>query len=158
MLKFIRRFPNKISQYHNLKAINIVTRLRLGLSHLWEHKFKCSFQDTLNPLCSRGLYIETTSHYFLHCSIFHAGRTTLLNNINEIDSTVLNKSESVVTCILLYGDKSFKDEVNWLILNATIYFVLSTNRLDEPFYLLWIHGAFLFIHDSMVAIVQFLNF
>ena len=38
--------------------------------------------------------------------------------------------------ILLYGNKSFKDEVNLLILNATIDFVLSTNRFDEPLYLL----------------------
>ena len=63
--------------------------------------------------------------------MFHAERSTLLNNINEIDSTILNKSESVVT-----RDESFKDEVNLLILNATIDFVLSINIFDEPLYLL----------------------
>ena len=94
-----------------------------------------SFQDTLNPLCSCGHDIDTTSHYFLHCPLFHAEQSTLLNNINEIDSTIFNKSESVVTRILLYGDESFKDEVNFLILNATIDYVLSTNRFDEPLYL-----------------------
>ena len=52
------------------------------------------------------------------------------------DSTIRNKSESVVTCILLYGDESFKDEVNLLILNAAIDFVLFTNRFDETPYLL----------------------
>ena len=62
--------------------------------------------------------------------MFHAERSTLLNNINEIDSTILNKSESVVT-----RDESFKDEVNLLILNATIDFVLSINIFDEPLYL-----------------------
>ena len=59
----------------------------------------------------------------------------LLNNINEINSTIFNKIDSVVTCILLYGDESFKDEVNLLILNATTDYVLSTNRSDEPLYL-----------------------
>ena len=59
-----------------------------------------------------------------------------MNNINEIDTTILNKSKSVVTCILLYGGESLKDEVNLLILNATIDFVLSASRFDEPFYLL----------------------
>ena len=63
--------------------------------------------------------------------MFHAERSTLLNNINEIDSAILNKSESVVT-----RDESFKDEVNLLILNATIDFVLSINIFDEPLYLL----------------------
>ena len=130
ILEFIRPSPNKTFQCHNLKGIKLVTRLRLGLSHLWEHKFKHSFQDTLNPLCTCGLDIETTSHYFLHCPLFHAERSTLLSNINEIDSAIFNKSESVVTHILLYGDESFKDEVNLVILNATIDYVLSTNRFD----------------------------
>ena len=89
----------------------------------------------MNPLCCCGLDIETIYHYFLHCPLFHAERSTLLNNINETDSTIFNKSDSVVTLILLYGNKSFKDEVNLLILNATIDFVLSTNRFDEPLYL-----------------------
>ena len=136
ILKFIRHSPNKNFQCHNPKGIKLVTRLRLDLSHLREHKFKHSLQDTLNPLCSSGLNVKTTSHYFLHYSLFHDERSTLLNNINEIDSGIFNKSESVVTRILLYGDESFKDEVNLLILNATIDFVLSTNRFHEPLYLL----------------------
>ena len=69
-------------------------------------------------------------------SLFQAERSTPLNNINEIDSTIFNKSESVETRILLYSNESFKDDVNVLILNATIDFVLSTNRFDEPFYFL----------------------
>ena len=59
-----------------------------------------------------------------------------IHNVNGIDSAIFNKSDSVVTRILLYGNESFKDEVNLLILNATIDFVLSTNRFDEPLYLL----------------------
>ena len=66
----------------------------------------------------------------------HAERSTLLNNMKEIYSTIFNKSESVVTGILLYGDLSFKDKVTLLILNAAVDFVLSTNRFDEPFSLL----------------------
>ena len=133
--KFIRPSRNKIFQCHNPKGTKLVTRLTLGLSHLREHKFKYSFQHTLNPLCSGGHDIETTSHYFLHSPLFYAEQSTLLNNINEIDSTILNKSESVVTCILLHGDESFKDEVNLLILNATIDYVLFTNRFTEARYL-----------------------
>ena len=48
----------------------------------------------------------------------HAERSTLLNNMKEIYSTIFNKSESVVTGILLYGDLPFKDKVTLLILNA----------------------------------------
>ena len=132
--------PNKIFQSHNSKEMKSLTRLRLGQSQFRECKFKHSFQDTLNPLFSYGLDIETTSHYFLYCLLFHAQPSTLLNKINEI----FDKSDSVVTCILLYGNKSFVDEVTLLILNATIDFVLSTNRFDEPLYPPWIHGCFSF--------------
>ena len=55
ILKFIRPSHNNIFQCHNPKGIKLVTRLKLGLSHLQEHTFKHSFQDTLNPLCSCGL-------------------------------------------------------------------------------------------------------
>ena len=136
--------PSKIFQCHSPNGIKLVTRLKLGLSHLPQHKLKYSFQDTLNPLCSCCLNIETTSHYFLHFHLFHAEWSTLLNNINEIDSTILNKSESFVMPIMLYSEESFKDEVNFLMLNATIDFVSSTNRFDEPLYLLWIHRCFSF--------------
>ena len=136
ILKLMRPSPNKIFHCHNPKRIKLVKRLRLGLSHLRKHNFKHSFQDTLNPLCSCGLNIETTSHYFLQCPWFHTEQFTLLNNMKEINSTISKKSQSVVTRILLYDNKSFKDEVNSLILNATTDFVLSTNRFDEPLYLL----------------------
>ena len=119
-----------------LKGIKLVTRLRLGLSYLRDHKFNHSFQDILNPLFSCGIDIETTTHYFLHCPFFHAERSTLLNNINKIHSTIFNKNKSVVTLILLYGYESFKDEVSLLIVNATIDSVLPRNRFDEPLYLL----------------------
>ena len=35
-----------------------------------EHKFKHSFQDSINPLCSCSLDVESTIHYFLHCPLF----------------------------------------------------------------------------------------
>ena len=136
ILKCIRPSRNTIFQCHNPKGIKLVTRLRFDLSYLREYKFKHGFQDTLNPLCSCGHDIETTFHYFLHCPLFHAERSTLLKNISEINSTIFNKNESVVTRILVYGDESFKDEVNLLLLNESIDFVLSTNRFDEALYLL----------------------
>ena len=72
-----------------------------------------------------ALLEEVSSHYFLHCRLFHAGRSTLLNNLKETDITILNKGESVMTHIQLYGEESFKDKVNFLILNASIDFILS---------------------------------
>ena len=48
ILKFIRPSPNSVYNCHNPRGISLVTRLRLGLSHLREHNFKHDFQNTLN--------------------------------------------------------------------------------------------------------------
>ena len=94
--------------------------------------------------CSNVLMVFFINQQF----VFIALKNTYIyiyipKNINEIDSTILlNKCESVVSHILLYGDGTFKNEVNLLILNETIDFVLSTNRFDDPLYLFWIHGYF----------------
>ena len=68
ILKFIRPSPNSTFNVHNPHGIKLLTRLRVGLSHLREHKFRHNFQDSLDPFCNCGRHIETTIHFFLHCS------------------------------------------------------------------------------------------
>ena len=67
LLKFIRPSPNSVFNCHNCKGIKYLTRLRLCLSHLREHKFKHSFQDTLNPFCLCGLDVETNMQFTAPC-------------------------------------------------------------------------------------------
>ena len=54
LLKFIHLSGNSVFNCHNPRGVKLLTRLRLGLSHLQEHKFKHGFQDSLNPICSCG--------------------------------------------------------------------------------------------------------
>ena len=63
---FIRPCRNSILDIHNPLGIKLLTRLRQGLSHLREHKFRHCFQDNLNPLCKCGKDIKSTMHFFLH--------------------------------------------------------------------------------------------
>ena len=93
ILNFIRPSPNSLFNCHNPKGIKFITGLRLGLSHLREHKFKHSFQDSLNPFCSRGLDIESTAHFLLHCPTHITERRTLLSTIENIDNNLLNLSD-----------------------------------------------------------------
>ena len=67
LLKFTRTIPNSLFSVADICGIELLTRLRVGLSHLREHKFRHTFQDTINPLYSCSLEIELTSHFFLHC-------------------------------------------------------------------------------------------
>ena len=61
-VKFTRPSPNSVFNCRNCKGIKYPTRIRLGLSHLREHKFKNTFQDTPNPFCS------CWNKYILLCS------------------------------------------------------------------------------------------
>ena len=82
---------------HNPKGILVlkevekrITRLRLGLSHSREHKFKHNVQKSLNPLCNCGHSIESTTHFFLHCPLFTNERYTLLSFLSSIDCNFLS--------------------------------------------------------------------
>ena len=66
------------------KGLTFLTCLRLGLSHLNEHRFWHNFQDCLNPLCSCNLEIEDTSHCLLHCHHFSHHCVVLMNSVKSI--------------------------------------------------------------------------
>ena len=130
ILKFIRPTANNILGCYNLTGIKYLTRLRLGLSHLHEHKFKNNFQDTLNPLCTCGCSFENTCHFLLHLHNFLTERNTLLNKITNIDSNILNQADATITKTL--GNSKYSNEINLQILNASVDFILTSKRFDEP--------------------------
>ena len=63
LLSFIRSVQTNIYNSFDPKGLTFLTRQRLILSHLNEHRFLHNFQDYLNPLCSCSLKIEDISHY-----------------------------------------------------------------------------------------------
>ena len=108
ILSFIRPSANSTINCHNPRRIKLLSRLRLGLSHLREHRFKHSFQDSLKPFCSCGKdELETSSHYLLHCSNYSEERLAHLNTIKNSDMSILQQSDSKFTSALLFGDTSF---------------------------------------------------
>ena len=131
ILKFIRPKPNNVYYCHNLKGIRLLTRLRLGPSHLRKQKFKHSFQDCLNPPCFCGNEIETSTHYLLRCPTYTNERMTLRNKIKSINCSILEFSDAVVIKILPFGGNTLSDSCNTLILNSTIHYIISTKRFDD---------------------------
>ena len=53
---------------HDRVGIKLITRLRIGFSHLNNHKFRQNFKDAINPLCSCGKAIESAIHYYCKTS------------------------------------------------------------------------------------------
>ena len=64
--RFISPFGSNVFRCHNYKRVKLLTKLRLCQSHLWQHKFKHGFLDSLNSICSSSQDIKTsTSTLFL---------------------------------------------------------------------------------------------
>ena len=75
----------------NPQGVEFLTRLRLGLSHLNEHRFRHIFKDCVNPLRCCGLEIENTFFLrYLHYSAFPMG---LMNKVNQTDENFLYLSD-----------------------------------------------------------------
>ena len=121
ILKFIRR-PNINSIFGCRKPIGVklITKFRLGLSHLREQKFKYSFQDKLNLLCSCGKEVETTSHFLLPYPNYSDERSTLLSKIRNINPNISDNSIFQITSFFLYVDKDFTASTNFIILISTM--------------------------------------
>ena len=131
---FIRPSPNSTYNCFNTKGIKHLTRLRLSLSHLRYHKFKRRFLDALNRICSGRFGIETTSHFSLHCQNFENEKSFHLNNVSGLTKEKLPSCDISDIKLVLYGDDSLDLLTNTLILNASFDFILSSKRIDGPFY------------------------
>ena len=129
-------FLSSYDHFQTLKprAICLITRLRLGLSHLREHKLKHGFQGTLNPLCTCGNDVESTEHSLLYCPQFIHERRTLLSTLGNLNYNLLENTSNVLTQTLLFGNMSISPSDNSKILNAAIDFILSTKRFDEQLF------------------------
>ena len=130
----MRPFPDSFFDCHNPKGIKLITRLRLGLSHLREHKFKHSFQDTINPLCNCGQNTESATHFFLHCPFFINEKRTLLSTIRSLDSKLLDCTDYDLTQTLLLGNTSQTSSNNFKIIDALIDYILSIKIFYEPLF------------------------
>ena len=112
LLKFIRPSPNTLFSVSDSLGIKLLTRFRLGLSHLREYKFNRNFQDTINPLCYCSLESESITHFFLRCQNFRDLRKFLMNELIKIDSYILTLDEKSFTKLLLYGDGRYDSKAN----------------------------------------------
>jgi len=135
LLSFIRPASKSIFNIHDPMGLKMLTRLRLGLSHLSDYKFRHNFQDCINPLCSCSLEIETSEHFLLRCHHFSDIRTTLLNKVSSIISGFSSLSDFSKTNKLLYGDDKLSFNDNTQLLKATINYINMSKRFVGPLFI-----------------------
>ena len=107
--KFLNfRKRNSAFDIHDTNGIKLLTRLRLNISHLNEHKFLHNFNDTVDSLCTCGCEPEITLHYLLlSCNLYSTQRVVLLNNACILNPSLKNYSNEKLLSILLYGSEDF---------------------------------------------------
>ena len=130
MLNLIRPKCNNTYGIHKPTMLKLLTHLRLGLSHLNDHKFNHNFRDCINPLCSCSLSVQNNVHFFLHCHHFSLQRQTLMNNIKSIDKDIINATDSDLVNILLFGSSKYQYHINSKILSFSNGFILQTRRFS----------------------------
>ena len=79
--------------------------------------------DCVSPVCYCGQDIETTTHFLLHCPNHHCARKTLFDKKNQVKGTILRRSDSAITKILLFGDNKLDFETNKILLMSKIEFI-----------------------------------
>ena len=120
LLYFIRPVQTNIYNIFDPKGLTFLTHLRLGLSHLNEHRFQHNLQNCLNSLCSCSLEIEDTSHYLLQFHHFSHHRVDLMNSVKSICDHFDSMPDNVKGDLLLYGDLQFDENKYIVILKPTI--------------------------------------
>ena len=120
----------KTSQNH--KGTKYFTRLRWTLAAFVTANSNTHFK-TINPLCTCSLEAET-NHFIFHCSCYENERHILLACIRRIKSSILNQNDNNIVKTLLYGLGSRRETQKRSILNATMEFLISSNRFEEHLY------------------------
>ena len=120
LFKEIRPKPSPLYNIHNSSGIKLHTRLRLGLSHLNEHKFSHNFDDCVNAFWTCSLEPEPISHFFLYCHHYNTIQSILFKHLNSVDKNLFRLSDNELTLILLYSSTQYSLMNNRILLNSSI--------------------------------------
>ena len=105
-----------------------MARLRIGLNHLRDYKFKQFsgntkiFFEILDPKLKRQHTIYFTA---LHIEM---KEIKIIEQIKIISIKILEKADSILSQIPPYFDSSFDCFTNTFILNSTAQYILATKR------------------------------
>jgi len=104
--EFLRPKQSHVFDVPDIQGVIFLNRLRVGFSHLNEHKFRHGFRDTLDPFCGcRTNSVENTQHFLLHCSIYSHARQSLFDKLQTLGIVFHPLNPPFFCRLLLYGMK-----------------------------------------------------
>ena len=132
-MAFIRPVQESIYDVFNPQGLKFLTRLRLGLSRLNEHRFTHNLR-LQKPTVLLQFGIRKYVHFLLHCQLYSTFRMGLINRVNQIDENFSYLSDDNKLSLLLYGDSKFDDNKIDFILSASITYILETERFSTSLF------------------------
>ena len=90
-----------------------------------------NFRESINPMRPMNDGMEDAEHFLLLCHSFRVQRYDLLASVLPVlrSFDLIDVPNPILLQILLYGDKKLPFEANKFILQATIMYILRTERL-----------------------------
>ena len=147
LLKAIPPVSHSVYNTWNLKGLKLLTRLRLGLSHLNEHRFNHNFEGCINPLRTCSLEVESTSHLFFHSHYHDSIRHIMFNDLGKVDVDLPNASDKKLVNIFLYGSSLFSYNQNRSILNSSVRYIIDSNRFSESIFSMGISSIYAYVYE-----------
>ena len=133
-----RNYLKKPNPFHSLdhRGGNIlITRLRVGLSHLSEHLYTHNLID--NPICNAcGIESESTAHYLLRCPKYGVERARFLSDLLDILNAdyIRNLRDNDIVELFLYRCEDFPYESNLKLFKMAQSFIIDTGRFEGRAY------------------------
>ena len=119
----VRPPPKRIFDILDPIVMKWLFQLRVGLSPLQSHKKNNNFSDTPCDKCHLCKRTESLEHVFLNCICFTETRRALLNSVLTLNVNFNQLNPQNKIQLLLYGDTSFSDAINKLLLISTLKFL-----------------------------------
>ena len=85
-------------------------------------------------MCSCSSGIETTIHFFLHCTNFNIQKQSLFDKIATIDANIFTENEDSIVNTLLFRKQNSENSFNKAMINASMEYILSTERFNNPLF------------------------
>ena len=130
LLSFLCPVPSNVYNVFDPIGLKLLTHLRLGFSHLNEHRFQHNSQGCMNPLCSCSLEIENTLHYLLQCHYFSQNR--LMNSLRSVSENFNPFSDNVKKSTFV--DPRLDENKNKFIIVATLSYFKSAKRFSRSIF------------------------
>ena len=75
------------------------------------------------------------NHFLFHYPVYVSEWQTLMEKVYDVEISVLDQNKNYFCYTLLFGSEKLNDVKNLYILNATVEYILLTERCNAPFWI-----------------------